>query len=95
MGDARHYPLRRIVGHTRTGGDALECGHEFPEASDIYGQRPSGERRRCGRCWREMPEAERKAVLARARAESKRRKDKAWKEQAEWIERMRRGEIKF
>lgn len=51
------YPLRRIIGARRTSEgltrELLECGHEIPEKSDLYGP-TTAQRRRCRHCYREL-----------------------------------------
>lgn len=90
--DHRIMPLRRIVGPAKNGGDLLECGHDLPEASDIFGQRPSGSRRRCYYCWKELSEEDREFIRQRSRDLSKLREDRYWQQQREWAEKRRTKE---
>lgn len=75
------YPLRRVVeaGPIET----LECGHQQVRKSDIIGP-TFCDRRRCGECWRALPEAERAAKLAAYEAHKERAERRRVEELRSW-----------
>jgi len=47
-------------------GVKLECGHDIPETSDIYGAIPGRKKRRCEYCWKALAFEEQQKLIRNA-----------------------------